>query len=89
MQDTRSASLEELPDTGVGPDREKLLGSPFIKNERYGTRCTTLIMKRSDGMIRFHEKRFNAQGLFCGESLWTVHTENKQFFQGSEAFFGF
>jgi uncharacterized protein with NRDE domain len=89
MQDTRSASIEELPDTGVGPDREKLLGSPFIKNERYGTRCTTLIMKRSDGMIRFHEKRFNAQGLHSGESLWTVHTQNKQFFQGSEAFFGF
>lgn len=89
MLDTRSASLEELPDTGVGPDREKLLGSPFIRNERYGTRCTTLILKRSDGMVRFHEKRFNAQGLLSGESLWTVHTQNKLFLSGAEESFGF
>lgn len=74
MQDTRSASVEELTDTGVGPEREKLLGSPFIKNERYGTRCTTLIMQRADGMVRFHEKRFDAMGRPDGESLWTIDT---------------
>lgn len=89
MQDTRSASIEELPDTGVGPDREKLLGSPFIKNERYGTRCTTLILKRSDGMIRFHEKRFNSDGVIIGESLWTVDTINKRFLSGTEETFNF
>jgi uncharacterized protein with NRDE domain len=89
MQDTRSASLEELPDTGVGPDREKLLGSPFIKNERYGTRCTTLILKRSDGMVRFHEKRFDALGLIVGESLWTIDTIQKRFVSGTKETFDF
>lgn len=89
MQDTRSASIDELPDTGVGPDREKLLGSPFIKNERYGTRCTTLILKRSNGMVRFHEKRFDAQGLIVGESLWTVDTLKKRFLSGTEETFDF
>lgn len=77
MADTRSATLEELPDTGVGSEREKLLGSPFIKNERYGTRCTTLIMLRSDGMYTFHEKRFDSQGQQTGESRWTIDTERE------------
>jgi len=82
MQDTRTPSLEELPDTGIGPEREKLLGSPFIKNERYGTRCTTLIMKRSDGMMLFHEKRYDSEGLPSGESLWTVDTVKQSIVSG-------
>jgi uncharacterized protein with NRDE domain len=89
MQDTRSAAIEELPDTGLGPEREKLLSSPFIKNERYGTRCTTLILKRSDGMVRFHEKRFNAQAIIVGESLWTVDTINQRFLPGTDETFDF
>ncbi len=89
MQDTRTASIEELPDTGVGPDREKLLSSPFIKNERYGTRCTTLILRRVDGMVRFQEKRFDAQGLMVGESLWTVNTHKKKFLSGTVETFDF
>ena len=82
MADTRPASQEELPDTGVGLEREKLLSSPFIKNERYGTRCTTLLMLRSDGMIKFHEKRFDAQGQQTGESLWTVDTKRERILAG-------
>lgn len=83
MMDTRSASLDELPDTGVGPEREKLLGSPFIKNERYGTRCTTLIMKRSDGRVRFHELRFDPQGKQNGESIWLIDTQKQKIQLGS------
>ncbi len=89
MQDTRTASIEELPDTGVGVDREKLLSSPFIKNERYGTRCTTLILRRVDGMVRFQEKRFDAQGLIVGESFWTVDTHKKKFLSGTVETFDF
>lgn len=86
MADTRSANFEELPDTGLGPEREKLLGSPFIKNERYGTRCTTLIMQRFDGMIKFQEKRFDSHGQLTGESRWTVDTKRENIFEGFSAF---
>jgi uncharacterized protein with NRDE domain len=89
MQDTRSASLSELPQTGVGPEREKLLGSPFIKNERYGTRCITLIMQRSDGLVRFHEKRFDAQALLSGESFWTIDTQKNNITAGTLDRFNF
>lgn len=83
MQDTRTASIEELPDTGVGPERERLLGSPFIKDERYGTRCTTLIMKRSDGMMFFHEKCFDSRGLQSCESRWTINTVKQSIVPGT------
>lgn len=89
MQDTRSASLSELPQTGVGPEREKLLGSPFIKNERYGTRCITLIMQRSDGQVRFQEKRFDAQAQFSGESFWTIDTKKNIITPGTRDCFNF
>ena len=89
MQDTRSASLSELPQTGVGPEREKLLGSPFIKSERYGTRCITLIMQRSDGLVRFHEKSFDAQALVSGESFWTIDTQKNNITAGTLDRFNF
>ena len=89
MQDTRSASLNELPQTGVGPEREKLLGSPFIKNERYGTRCITLIMQRSDGLVRFQEKRFDAQAHISGESFWTIDTKKMNITPGTIDRFNF
>jgi uncharacterized protein with NRDE domain len=78
FQDTSMAQAHELPDTGLGVEREKLLSSPFIKNERYGTRCTTLIMQDAGGKVLFHEKRYNAQGEPSGESVWNILTAQQQ-----------
>jgi uncharacterized protein with NRDE domain len=89
MLDTRPAYAHELPETGVGPEREKLLSSPFIKNEHYGTRCTTLIMQRSDGLVRFQEKRFNSQGQGSGESCWTIDSVKQEIAPGTQERFGF
>ncbi|MEI7568870.1 MAG: NRDE family protein [Alcaligenaceae bacterium] len=72
FQDTSRAADHELPDTGVGIDREKLLGSPFIQNERYGTRCTTIILKHRDGYALFYEKRYNALGQAVGDQNWRI-----------------
>ena len=72
FQDTVRAAEHELPDTGVGIDREKLLGSPFIKNERYGTRCTTIILQHRQGYALFYEKRYDAWGQEVGDSNWRV-----------------
>jgi uncharacterized protein with NRDE domain len=72
FQDTLRAAEHELPDTGVGLDREKLLGSPFINNERYGTRCTTIILQHHKGYALFYEKRYDAFGQAVGDSNWRV-----------------
>lgn len=78
FQDTKPALPHELPSTGLDAEREKLLSSPFIKDDRYGTRCTTLIMQSSDGNVLFHEKRYRALGLPDGDSVWTIDTIAKK-----------
>ncbi len=47
---------EELPDTGVGLDWERLLSSVFIRGERYGTRSSTFLCVDAGGRARFTEK---------------------------------
>ncbi|MBT1070227.1 NRDE family protein [Pelotalea chapellei] len=45
-----------LPDTGLGPERERLLSPLFIEGEQYGTRSTTVITVDSDGKLTFVEQ---------------------------------
>lgn len=62
LRDRRPAPDEALPDTGIGLDRERLLSSPFIVSERYGTRCTTVVLVDRDGGVRVEECRYGRKG---------------------------
>lgn len=66
LADESPAPDAELPDTGVGRDMERMLSPPFIRSERYGTRCSTLV--KVDGTIDFLERRFGADGAPTGET---------------------
>jgi uncharacterized protein with NRDE domain len=46
LGDRRVAADADLPDTGIGLDRERVLSPIFITTPdgRYGTRCSTLIL---------------------------------------------
>ncbi|GAB1260717.1 NRDE family protein [Aurantivibrio plasticivorans] len=44
LQDSTQATEEELPETGIDREREKLLSSIFISTPQYGTRCSTTIV---------------------------------------------
>ena len=57
-----------LPDTGVGPEWERLLSSPFIVSERYGTRCSTVLLMDRDGRAEIRERRFDSTGRISGTS---------------------
>ncbi|MFB6248930.1 MAG: NRDE family protein [Salinibacter sp.] len=59
LDDRRSAPTEALPDTGVGPDRERMLSPIFIESERYGTRASTVLLVGRDGTITFVERSFD------------------------------
>ena len=74
FRDPVAPADHELPDTGVGLERERMLASPFIISESYGTRCTTLVLKRADGQIFFHERRYDPSGQASGQSDWLVDT---------------
>lgn len=67
LADDTPAPYPELPDTGVGLDLERKLSSPFVRNERYGTRCSTVVLVEAEGM-RFVERRFGPDGQIAGHS---------------------
>jgi len=62
LDDRTRAEAAALPSTGVGPDWERLLSSPFIVDERYGTRCSTVLTIAANGRARFVERSFDPRG---------------------------
>lgn len=49
---------EDLPDTGVGIIRERMLSPIFIESADYGTRCSTVILITKSGRVSFVEKTY-------------------------------
>lgn len=47
---------DQLPDTGVGIERERVLSSMFIKSPDYGTRCSTVLLIDRDNNAFFTER---------------------------------
>ncbi len=73
LADQTPAPDAALPDTGVGLDLERRLSPPFVRDERYGTRCSTVVLVQRDG-IRFVERRFGTRADVLGESdAWLPH----------------
>lgn len=62
LADTRPAPDEELPDTGVDLETERLLSPVFIRSPQYGTRAATVILRGVDGGLRFVERGFDPDG---------------------------
>jgi uncharacterized protein with NRDE domain len=68
LNDTRKAKDDELPDTGVGMELEKVLSSIFIQSPKYGTRCSTAVVVDIKNNVRFAEKSFfGNQGAFSNK----------------------
>ncbi|PKM16643.1 MAG: hypothetical protein CVV12_02195 [Gammaproteobacteria bacterium HGW-Gammaproteobacteria-2] len=66
LADREQAGDAELPDTGVGIERERFLSAPFIVGADYGTRCSTIVLA-DDGCIAFTERRFGPLGQALGD----------------------
>lgn len=64
LADRSPASDEDLPDTRVGIELERMLSPAFIATETYGTRSTTVITPG-----RFVERRFGPGGAPLGETV--------------------
>lgn len=59
LDDRAPAPDEDLPDTGVGLETERMLSPPFIEGESYGTRSSTVILMHRSGMLTFLERTFD------------------------------
>jgi uncharacterized protein with NRDE domain len=53
---------DQLPETGVGLEFERILSSRFINTPEYGTVCSTVIKIDRKQNCHFEERTFNAQG---------------------------
>lgn len=85
LRDTVQAADHQLPDTGVGIERERLLSSIFISGENYGTRASTLLDIRDGGRIGLTELSFAANGVPAGHSRWRYVPDGPGWVSGSDA----
>lgn len=67
LADTTRAPDEALPRTGIARERERLLSSPFITSDDYGTRSSTIVTIDRSGRVRFVERSYDAAGALTGE----------------------
>jgi uncharacterized protein with NRDE domain len=59
LSDRNPAIDSDLPDTGVGLERERMLSPIFISSPDYGTRSSTLLFIDRAGFVTFMERTFN------------------------------
>jgi len=57
--DDALAPDEQLPDTGIGLERERALSSMFIKAGNYGSRCTTVVLVDQSDHVTFAERVYD------------------------------
>lgn len=82
LADPRPAADADLPDTGVGLDRERLLSPRFVRmpdpaspgRAVYGTRCATVLIRDASGATCITERSVTAEG----EWLAPIHHEMKR-----------
>ena len=67
LADRSRAADHELPDTGVGLERERELSANFISGEHYGTRASTVVVVDQDRNALFIERAFGPRGQPLGE----------------------
>jgi uncharacterized protein with NRDE domain len=70
---TQAGINEELPKTGLSREWEQLLSSPFIRNEDYGTRCSTVVLLEPSGAVCLTERRFDSAGSVTAETEFSLH----------------
>ena len=68
LAETTPAPDAALPDTGVGLALERALSPPFVRGERYGTRCSSVVLVDADDGITFVERRFGPNAQPLGET---------------------
>lgn len=59
LYDENRATDDQLPDTGLSLERERVLSSMFIKSPDYGTRCSTVLLIDRDNHVHFTERVYD------------------------------
>lgn len=62
LADEQRPADADLPDTGIGLERERMLSSPFIRLPGYGTRASSVVLIGRDGETLVVERSFDEAG---------------------------
>lgn len=62
LQDKSKVPDDQLPDTGVGAEWERILAPIYIQSPIYGTRCSSLLTIDRQGHVDFRERTWNPSG---------------------------
>jgi uncharacterized protein with NRDE domain len=66
LADRTTATEPAMP--GLPPDWQRAVSAPFVVHERYGTRCTTVVLIDREGRAVIQERRFDSNGNETGSS---------------------
>lgn len=61
LYDEQQAPVDQLPNTGIGLDREKALSSMFIKTNGYGSRCSTVVLIDKENRVSYSERVYDVE----------------------------
>lgn len=70
LADTHQASVDQISSSGLDTESERALSSIFIKGDVYGTRASTVVLVRNDGLVVFAERTFGPGGEISGTELF-------------------
>ncbi len=72
LADKTVANDEDLPNTGIGLERERILSPIFIETPIYGTRCSSVLLVADDDEVTFNEKSYDNKFLDFAEQRFTI-----------------
>ena len=75
LSDTTLSPDDQLPDTGLDYEREKIISSIFIKTEEYGTRCSTVVTVDKNNFVNFIERSFDNASKDFSEAVYGFQIE--------------
>lgn len=63
---------DELPDTGLPLERERLLSSCFIRSPNYGTRASSLLLQHRSGRLLLLEESYDSLGTVINRRRYSL-----------------
>lgn len=77
LADREMAPPEALPAGNLAPELARKLSAPFVLDETYGTRCSTVLTISSDDTLRIAERRFDTRGEPSGETEHVLNASSR------------
>jgi uncharacterized protein with NRDE domain len=75
LADREPAAGAAFPGSELPRDLERAMSAPFVLHERYGTRCSTVLLAGHDGRMVAAERRFDAAGNLTGATRLEFTTD--------------